>query len=210
MSKHLLSMLAAGGLAALLAGCGGQGRDDTLVDGAVDRTNEGDTAASAEDVGPPSMSAAAAGPATGRTSGEPVAGAGPGPAPGAAAGPMLSLATQGAHGPHLAAGGAGPVYVLEGDRDGAKCTGECLAAWPPVLMGDTQPSGGAGLQGAMIATIVRPDRSRQVTYNGQPLYRYAGDAGAGGAQGHGVTDRWGTWRLVSPAGTPITAKPTGG
>ena len=204
MQNTLIPTLAAATLAGLLAGCG-QGRDDTLVDGTVDRTNAGDTTASAQDVGPPSMSAAAAGPATGQGPGATGAGAGPGA--GSTGGPTLSLSTQGTHGPHLEVGGAGPVYVLEGDRDGGRCTGDCLAAWPPVLMGGVQPSGGAGLQGAMIATIARPDGGRQVTYNGQPLYRYAADVGVGGVQGHGVTDRWGTWRLVSPQGEAITVAP---
>jgi predicted lipoprotein with Yx(FWY)xxD motif len=55
----------------------------------------------------------------------------------------------------------------------------------------------------MIATIARPDGSRQVTYNGMPLYRYAADGGAGAAKGHGVRDAFGTWHLVSANGTPV-------
>lgn len=192
-------------LAAGLAGCGGQGRDDTLVDGAVDRPTGGNAESAAEDVGPPTVPSTAAGPASARTGTDSSTGVSAAPAAGSAAtsAPTLSLSTQGSHGPHLADSTGNALYQLQGDRDGSKCTGACVTAWPPVLVGATQPNGATGLQGAMIASIARPDGSRQVTYNGQPLYRYAQDAGAGSAKGHGLKDAYGTWHLVSPQGTPV-------
>lgn len=209
MSNSTFPALCALSLALTLAACsGGQGGNDTLVDGAVDRQNNADTRSGAEDVGPPSASSAAAGPAAAGT----VAGgqaAGASPAAPATAGATLTLATQGGHGPHLADASGAAVYHLEGDRDGSKCVGDCLAAWPPVLMTGTQPSGGTGLQGGMIASIARPDGSRQVTYNNLPLYRYAADAGAGATNGHGVKDKYGAWHLVSGQGTPIAAAHAG-
>lgn len=97
------------------------------------------------------------------------------------------------------------LYMLEGDTDGSKCTGACLQAWPPVLATGVQPTGGAGLQPAMVSTIRRPDGSTQMTYNGHPLHHYAADSGAATTSGHGVKDQWGTWRLVSPQGEPVMA-----
>lgn len=194
------SALAAATLATLLAACGGQGRDDGLVDGAVDRPVGESTRAAAEDVGPPSPSSAAAGPAAGGPATDASAAA-------AAGTVTLTLATQGTHGAHLTDSSGAALYHLEGDRDGSRCTGDCLTAWPPVLAGTTQPAGGAGLQGAMVASIARPDGSRQVTYNGHPLYRYAADGGAGSANGHGVKDQYGTWHLVSPQGSAVAASP---
>lgn len=190
-------------LALTLAGCG-RGADDTLADGAVDRTRDGDSAASAEGVGPPSPSSAAAGPGAARTDIDPpVAGtAAPSAGAVATAGPMLRIG-QGTHGPHLVDAGGFALYVLAGDRMGEKCAGDCLKAWPPVLAGDAQPTAEAGLQGAMVSTIARPDGRRQVTYNRQPLYRYAGDGGAGATKGHALQDAYGTWYLVSPQGAHV-------
>lgn len=204
MSRKTHSVLVPLTLALALAACG-QGRDDTLADGAVDRPHDGESAASAQDVGPPTPSSAAAGPATGRTGADMGTTAGaPGSGSPAAAGPTLRVQAGAAgQGPHLVDSGGIALYMLEGDRAGEKCTGECLQAWPPVLMGATQPTGETGLAGAMISTTARPDGSRQITFNGHPLYRYADDGGAGSTNGHGVRDRFGTWHLVSPEGGKV-------
>lgn len=209
MSNTTLPALCALSLALTLAACsGGQGGNDTLVDGAVDKQNNADTRSGAEDVGPPTVPSTAAGPAAARTGAEGQASAGSPAAP-ATGGATLTLSTQGTHGPHLADSSGVALYHLEGDRDGSKCTGDCLAAWPPVLMTGTQPSGGTGLQGGMVSSIARPDGSRQVTYNNLPLYRYAADGGAGNTNGHGVKDKFGTWHLVSGQGAPIAASHAG-
>lgn len=205
MSNKTLLAACVLALLPMLAACDrGQGRDDTLADGATDMPTGGNTPSAAQDVGPPTPGANAAGPASG--SGTAEAGA-PGAAVGApaAGGPTLTLVSQGAHGPHLADSAGNALYYAEGDKDGSKCVGDCLQAWPPVLATQTQPSGATGVQGGMIATITRPDGSRQVTYNGLPLYRYAADGGAGNTNGHGVKDKYATWLLVGAQGTPIAA-----
>lgn len=199
-NKTLAALCGLALLGTLVACDRGQGANDTLVDGAVDEPTGGNTRAAAEDVGPPTAPSTAAGPAAARTGAAGQAGATP--AAPAAGGATLTLA-QGAHGGHLTDAAGVTVYHLEGDRDGSKCTGDCLVAWPPVLITDVQPTGATGLQGAMIATIQRPDGTTQVTYNGMPLYRYAGDAGAGSTNGHGVKDKYGTWYLVSAQGTAV-------
>lgn len=210
MSNTPRSALAVATLAALLAACSaGQGGDDTLADGATDRPAGPATEAAAEDVGPPSPSSAAAGPGaagSGADSGtSPASGAGA-PATDAA---TLAMSTHGAHGAYVTDSAGVALYHLEGDRDGSKCTGDCLGAWPPVLVGASQPNGATGLQGAMISSVARPDGSRQVTYNGHPLYRYAADGGSATTNGHGVKDKYGAWHLVSPQGTPVASGQAG-
>lgn len=127
----------------------------------------------------------------------------PQPAADAAAGSNpLIVATAGASSPYVADSAGVALYALDGDGDGSGCTGECTRTWPPVLVEGAAPSDSAGLQASMVGTVQRADGGQQVSYNGHPLYRYGGDAGAGTA-GHGVSDKWGHWSLVGPDGAPL-------
>lgn len=93
------------------------------------------------------------------------------------------------------------VYVLEGNTGGSKCDAQCEDAWPPVLTRTAIDGQAPGLQPGMLSSQPRPDGSAQVVYAGHPLYRYAGDQGAGSTAGDGVRDQWGSWHLLSSAGT---------
>jgi predicted lipoprotein with Yx(FWY)xxD motif len=64
----------------------------------------------------------------------------------------------------------------------SKCYGSCAAYWPPVT-GTT--AAGQGLPGK-VATITRTGGSRQLTYNGHPLYTYIGDTAPGQARGNNL------------------------
>jgi predicted lipoprotein with Yx(FWY)xxD motif len=46
-----------------------------------------------------------------------------------------------------------------------------------------------------IGTITRDDGSTQVTYNGAPLYYFAGDEAAGDSNGDGLN---GVWHIAAP------------
>jgi hypothetical protein len=55
-----------------------------------------------------------------------------------------------------------------------------------------------------LGTITRSDGTKQVTYNGHPLYFYSGDSGPGTASGQG-SDMFGAkWWLVAPTGANVT------
>jgi predicted lipoprotein with Yx(FWY)xxD motif len=65
------------------------------------------------------------------------------------------------------------------------CTGACVGTWRPALA-----SGTSGLP-KHVATVKRPDGGKlQLTYDGHPLYRYAGDQSAADANGEGVGGQW--------------------
>jgi predicted lipoprotein with Yx(FWY)xxD motif len=65
------------------------------------------------------------------------------------------------------------------------CTGECVGTWPPALA-----SSATGLP-EHVATVKRPDGGKlQLTYDGHPLYRYAGDQTKADANGEGVGGQW--------------------
>lgn len=133
------------------------------------------------------------------------AAASPAAAPDGAAGSNpLVVATAGAASAYVADRSGAALYMLDGDKDGSGCTGECTQTWPPVRVEGAMPSDSPGLQAGMVGVVQRADGGTQVAYNGHPLYRYGGDAGAGTA-GHGVSDKWGHWSLVGPDGAPLPA-----
>jgi predicted lipoprotein with Yx(FWY)xxD motif len=75
----------------------------------------------------------------------------------------------------------------------SKCNGSCATFWPPVKGPATA---GAGVTGKL-ATITRADGSAQATYNGHPLYTYAGDHAPGQATGNGLNVNGGVWHEVT-------------
>ena len=111
----------------------------------------------------------------------------------------LTLST-GSDGQYLADASGRAVYMLEGD---AECIGDCLAAWPPVVVATSTPTVGSSLQAGLVSTVERDDGTLQLTYNGHPLYYYNRDTGAGMAMGQDVTDDFGEWYLVGPTGLAI-------
>ena len=52
----------------------------------------------------------------------------------------------------------------------------------------------------------RPDGEQQVTYNGHPLYLYAGDEKAGDTRGQGLTDYGASWYVLTPAGQQVSGQ----
>lgn len=76
------------------------------------------------------------------------------------------------------------------------CTGGCANAWPPLLVKDTV-SIPSSLPGTIGAFARMNNLSQvQVTYNGMPLYTYAGDSAPGDTNGQGSG---GKWYVVHPA-----------
>ena len=78
----------------------------------------------------------------------------------------------------------------------SKCTGTCAQNWPPVL----GPVTAAGVTGKF-GTIKRADGSVQATFDGHPLYTFAGDTAPGQAKGNGLNAAGGLWHEVTTSGT---------
>jgi predicted lipoprotein with Yx(FWY)xxD motif len=121
-----------------------------------------------------------------------VAVAGAGPAAPAATGAALKTATIG--GTTVLTNAKGfTLYSFAPDTPASsKCYGSCAAYWPPVT-GTT--AAGRGLPGK-VATITRTGGSRQLTYNGHPLYTYIGDSAPGQARGNNLNLNGGLWHEV--------------
>jgi predicted lipoprotein with Yx(FWY)xxD motif len=84
----------------------------------------------------------------------------------------------------------------------SKCTGSCATFWPPVKGPVTAGSGVTGT----LSTITRSDGSKQASYDGHPLYTFAGDKSAGQATGNGVNESGGVWWEMETSGATPTAK----
>jgi predicted lipoprotein with Yx(FWY)xxD motif len=85
------------------------------------------------------------------------------------------------------------------------CTGACAAAWPPLRV-TGKPVAGGGASAPLVGTTRRADGQPQVTYNGHPVYTYAGDQSAGDTNGQGLTNFGGGWFALSPAGNQVSGK----
>ena len=85
------------------------------------------------------------------------------------------------------------------------CTGACATPWPP-LPTNGAPTAGTGANVSLLGTIKRSDGTTQVTYNRHPVYTFVKDQKAGDTNCQGVMAFGGTWSVVSPAGTQVSAK----
>jgi predicted lipoprotein with Yx(FWY)xxD motif len=96
------------------------------------------------------------------------------------------------------------LYLWQADT-GAKstCTGACAATWPP-LVTSGKPTAGSGIAGSLLGTTRRTNGSKQVTYNGHPLYLFAGDTAPHQTNGQGSNGFGAPWYVLSPRGNPLT------
>jgi predicted lipoprotein with Yx(FWY)xxD motif len=116
--------------------------------------------------------------------------------------------THGSAGTYLVGAGNRAIYLWEADsKNMSRCSGACASVWPPVTT-HTTPHAGAGVHAGQLGTIARAGGVKQVTYNGHPLYYYAGDSHAGTTTGQGSDGFGAKWWLVSPGGNAITAHNT--
>lgn len=83
------------------------------------------------------------------------------------------------------------LYTFSNDEAGvSNCADECADNWPPLTVRELDRLvGGEGVSGEF-ATIERADGDLQVTYNGMPLYYFAGDTAAGDTNGQGIGEVW--------------------
>ena len=87
----------------------------------------------------------------------------------------------------------------------SNCNGTCAQNWPPVK-GPATASGVTGTFG----TIKRADGAVQATFDGHPLYTFAGDTAAGQAKGNGLNVNGGLWHEITTSGTAAAGSSGGG
>ena len=144
-----------------------------------------------------SGSAASSAPAAGST--------GSGSAAAASGSGTVIKTTAGSSGTFLTDGSGKALYLWVKDgHNMSACSGACAGAWPPVMAKGTVTAGGSA-KASDLGAITRSDGTKQVTYDGHPLYYYAGDSSAGQTNGQGSDGFGAKWWLVSPTGAQITS-----
>jgi predicted lipoprotein with Yx(FWY)xxD motif len=78
------------------------------------------------------------------------------------------------------------VYTFDKDVAGSgksACNGQCAENWPPVKAGDSALA-------APYSTVVRDDGTKQLAYQGKPLYTFVKDKKAGDREGDKKMNVW--------------------
>jgi predicted lipoprotein with Yx(FWY)xxD motif len=133
----------------------------------------------------PAYSAGAAAPASG--------------APGSAIG-----TTSSALGTYLVDAKGRTLYLFEADKPGvSNCSSACLSIWPAFSATGKPPVIKGGALASKLGVTAPGHGKSIVTYNGHPLYYYAGDQKPGDTTGQGLNQFGGGWYVVTPAGDKI-------
>ncbi|MGV3655495.1 MAG: hypothetical protein ACO1N5_14900 [Noviherbaspirillum sp.] len=101
------------------------------------------------------------------------------------AGPAMAQEAKMADGILVDASGR-TLYTFDKDTPNSGksvCNGECAALWPPV------PARSGDLK-APYSAVTRDDGSKQLAYNGKPLYLFVKDKKPGDRSGDKVKDVW--------------------
>jgi predicted lipoprotein with Yx(FWY)xxD motif len=102
------------------------------------------------------------------------------------------------------------LYTFEHDipsNGTSRCTGQCLQIWPAFYAANlTLPS---GLSATSFTVITRPDGSKQLAYDGWPLYYFIKDTSPGDTNGQGVGNLWSVCTLPTPFAIPLTSSTSG-
>ena len=84
------------------------------------------------------------------------------------------------------------------------CYNQCATVWPPLLIDEGTPVASEGVNGELLGVLARTDGTRQVMYNGMPLYYYNQDANPGDTKGQRVRD---VWFIIHPNTTTVGYQP---
>jgi predicted lipoprotein with Yx(FWY)xxD motif len=95
------------------------------------------------------------------------------------------------------------LYLFEADRHGrSSCYGKCASFWPALLV-KAKPTAGTGVKASLLGTSRRKNGTRQVTYRGHPLYRFALDKRAGQVKGEDLSNFGAHWYVLNAAGVKV-------
>jgi predicted lipoprotein with Yx(FWY)xxD motif len=112
--------------------------------------------------------------------------------------PPLNKANAGGYSGILVSSTHRSLYVLSVESGGhIRCRAACLSFWPPMIVKSsvTTVKIGNGVKGK-IGFVRRSATTKQVTFNGFPVYWFSGDSGPNQVNGQGISLDGGMWSLV--------------
>lgn len=117
-------------------------------------------------------------------------------------GPTVMVAQDPALGSILTDSQGMTLYIFKKDKPGESvCEGTCAQRWPPLTVTEgMHPMAASGIPGKL-GEFERKDDTYQVTYDGMPLYRFAGDSKPGETKGQGLG---GVWFVVPTSASGMT------
>jgi predicted lipoprotein with Yx(FWY)xxD motif len=97
------------------------------------------------------------------------------------------------------------LYLFEKDKGtSSSCYGACASIWPPLTTSAMSKAvAGRGVAVTKLGSSKRTDGKAEVTYDGHPLYTYAGDTKRGDVQGEGLDQFGAEWYALSPNGRKV-------
>jgi predicted lipoprotein with Yx(FWY)xxD motif len=110
----------------------------------------------------------------------------------------------------LATSSGQTLYASDQEKGKVLCrSSACVAVWQPLTVSAQQHPTSSGGAAVHLSTIKRRDGSRQVSFNGQPLYTFSFDHSPGQVNGDGQNDSFDgtdfTWHAATPTGTAPTS-----
>jgi predicted lipoprotein with Yx(FWY)xxD motif len=103
-------------------------------------------------------------------------------------------------GTYLVDGKGRTLYLFQKDsKNKSRCAGDCAVDWPPLLT-TGKPKVSGLVRKSLLGTTTRKDGSKQVTYDGHPVYHYIGDVKSGDMNGQGISAFGARWYAVTPSG----------
>jgi predicted lipoprotein with Yx(FWY)xxD motif len=96
------------------------------------------------------------------------------------------------------------LYLFEADKpDMSNCSSACVSVWPPLVATGQAPAARGGALPSKLGTTKTGTGRSIVTYDGHPLYYYAGDQKPGDTKGQDLDQFGAGWYVVTPAGNKI-------
>jgi predicted lipoprotein with Yx(FWY)xxD motif len=96
------------------------------------------------------------------------------------------------------------LYLFKKDHASGKstCYHACAKEWPPYKTAG-KPQAAGRVKASLLGTTKRHNGTKQVTYNGSPLYYFDEDKKIGQRRGEGLKEFGGEWTVISAKGKGI-------